>query len=870
MHKMPWFRFFSAVLGVVLCFVQTASVIAGSVLSEKKDVILPQTWENTGAMHTSRVAFTLSLLPDGKALAAGGFYNDGSDHFLNTSESYDILTGVWSLTTGNMNTSRTRHTATVLLDGRILVAGGINGQGPISSAETFDPVSRTWSQTGAMSSKRENHTATRLNDGRVLVVGGCQDFVCMTSAEIYDPAAGTWQSAASLPAGARKDHTAVLLNDGSVLVAGGVNTSTTPWTYYNSAYRYYPVSNTWSAAGSMSEYRKQHTAVLARDGKVIVAGGFGKPPFGDASYPVTTEAYDPAANTWAKLKTAANADIVIDYGRTQALGVVDAFGTFLLFGGFDGTAAGSVQYRSLNSSTDTWHPHGSLYSPRYGAAAVQLSNGAILLAGGNTDLGPTAGTEINYPREGSTELNFGSGILGTSYSAGTLMPNGDILFTGGADEVDNQTGKPCHTKAYLWLDEEAIDSIEPMHWERCSHTTTLLPDGRVVVIGGTVSTGGSAAGTAEILKDGVWTMINDRSFPSPGTELLPDGQILIIDASARPHGYLFNPQDLSFRPTAGEYTGTYSSFTLTLMNNGKVLILGSSSSDVIEVYDPQTETFSVVPALTDRRNAHTATLLPNGKVLIAGGRYGIGANQGKPISKTYLFNPNVSSPNNPWTILDSLNQARYNHSAVLLPDGRVAVLGGQLGATGETIDTVELYNLAKDTWSVAGTLLEGRAAHQTILSVKGKLVTFGGYGDSPTGSYTTRKTVEQFDLTNVSSSGFFWRPSVTTATCLNCPGAKQIDVTGSGFSKAPENSSGGTAQSPTNFPLVQIMRLDNQQILWLTPGTASSDTHFLSTSIPDFPYGPVMVYVYTKGSMQGKVALLGDSGNKVYIPVVIR
>jgi large repetitive protein len=864
MQRMPRFRVFLAMLGVAIILLQAGSVLASPTARGKNDVILPQNWEETGPMHASRVDFTLSLLPDGKALAAGGSYDDGTPHYLNTSESYDMLTGVWSLA-GNMNTPRARHTATVLLDGRVLVAGGINGIGPQSSADIFDPVSRTWSPTGDMGHARFSHTATRLNDGRVLVVGGCQSFSCLTSAEIYDPATGLWQSAANLPAGARKDHTAVLLQDGSVLVSGGVNPGS-PATYFKTAYRYNPGINTWSAAGSMIEYRAQHTAVLQRNGKVMVAGGEGTPPLGTRSYPMVTEAYDPVANSWAKLKNTSNEDIMIDYGRAQALGVLDPYGSFYLFGGFDGTAAGSVQYRSLNNDTDVWYPHGSLSRPRYGAAAVQLSNGAILLAGGKGVSGSLADAEINHPREGSTELDTGTGILGTVYSSGTLMPNGDILFTGGANDVDSGTGKPCHKTAYLWLEEEAIDALAPMHWERCFHTTTLLPDGRVVVIGGTVATGGSAAGAAEILSGGVWTSLGGPSFTGPETALLPNGEILIIDPSTRPHGYLFNPKNLTFRQTVGDYTGTYSSFTLTLMNNGKALILGSSGSDVIEVYDPQTETFSVVSALSDRRVAHTATLMPDGKVLIAGGRYGSGPNQGKPISATYLFNPNVTPPTNPWTILDVLNQPRYNHSAVLLPDGRVAVLGGQLGATGDTIDAVELYNPAENMWRVVGTLLVERASHKTILSSKGKLVTFGGYGDG----YSARITVEQFLFSNVSTSGLFWRPTVTDTVCLNCPSGKQIDVTGSGFTSPPEGTNGGSAQSPANTPLVQIMRLDNQQVLWLNPGAASSDTHFRSAPIPDFPFGPVMVYVFSKGSVQGKVLLLSDYAHKVYVPLVMR
>src|SRR5207244_489584 len=99
----------------------------------------------------------------------------------------------------NMGESRGNHTATLLPDGRVLVAGGQTGRLFLSSAVLYDPASGTWTYTGSMGATRWRHTATLLADGRVLVAGGLAE--CCTplaSAEIYDPASGTWSPTGSM------------------------------------------------------------------------------------------------------------------------------------------------------------------------------------------------------------------------------------------------------------------------------------------------------------------------------------------------------------------------------------------------------------------------------------------------------------------------------------------------------------------------------------------------------------------------------------------------------------------------------------------------------------------------------------------------
>src|SRR5215831_12305977 len=129
----------------------------------------------------------------------------------------DPATGTWTAT-GSLGTARDNHTATLLSNGKVLVAGGTNLSEPfLRSAEIYDPATGTWTATGSMVIKRKSHTATLLPNGKVLVVGGYNGSNgSLRSAELYDPAAGTWTSTGSLGQ-PRNFHTATLLPSGKVL-----------------------------------------------------------------------------------------------------------------------------------------------------------------------------------------------------------------------------------------------------------------------------------------------------------------------------------------------------------------------------------------------------------------------------------------------------------------------------------------------------------------------------------------------------------------------------------------------------------------------------------------------------------------------------
>lgn len=220
-------------------------------------------------MASKRAAHTATLLQNGRVLITGGFVGDGGG--LSSSELFDPERGAFT-SSPNMKTARSGHTATRLPDGKVLIAGGYNGS-YLSTTEIYDPATDRFAPAGAMTAPRSGHVATLLNDGRVLLAGGVgTGWTFLSTAEIYDPRTGVFTATGGMSV-ARESHTATLLPDGRVLVTGGHTGRRAAITIYTSCEIFDPTTGTFTSAGNMTVKRHKHEAVALRDGRVLIVGG---------------------------------------------------------------------------------------------------------------------------------------------------------------------------------------------------------------------------------------------------------------------------------------------------------------------------------------------------------------------------------------------------------------------------------------------------------------------------------------------------------------------------------------------------------------------------------------------------------------------
>ena len=346
----------------------------------------PFQWESTGSLNVPRAYHTATLLSDGKVLVAGGAAPRAIFPYpgLASAELYDPATGNWTFT-GHLNDARLLHTATLLLNGKVLVAGGWpdhTHRGVLSGAELYDPATGNWTRTIGMNVPRTTHTATLLFDGRVLVVGAPRG--SPNSAELYDPATENWSFTGSTTTPRFGYHTATLLPNGKVLVAAGYDGNNH---ICANAELYDPATGTWTATGSLATARQDHTATLLGNGKVLVAGGTNNGTLASA------ELYDPATGNWTP-----TGSLNVARWRHTATSLCD--GKVLVAGGAFRTTplAGAETY---DPAMGTWTVTGSLNSARGLQTATLLPFGFVLVAGGSNNSGFLVGAELYDPGPGT-------------------------------------------------------------------------------------------------------------------------------------------------------------------------------------------------------------------------------------------------------------------------------------------------------------------------------------------------------------------------------------------------------------------------------------------------------------------------------------
>ncbi len=357
-----------------------------------------------------------------------------------------------------LSSPRTRHAATLLQGGDVLVSGGSNGEEALASVELIDPQVGTVTALGDLTTSRAGHTATPLADGLVLVAGGTAadgTDSALASAELYDPATGRSQPAGSMR-WARAAHRAVPLDDGRVLLIGGVDDGKP----VARSEIYVPATSTFEPTAKPKATHVGPAVTLLPDGRVLLSGAVTQ----KKSKPA--EVFFPAKGKWATIKGAPQ--------RSGHTATTLADGRVLLIGGLDGEAV-SDEVLAFDPAKSKTKPVGELQEARIGHTAVMLPDGRVLVLGGLTEDIETSVVEVFDPATGESTVIDALFLPRTGHTA-TALPDGRALVVGGdfaglalddvlvfdpADDTLEQLGGPSssETRPVVGADLETRDDV---------------------------------------------------------------------------------------------------------------------------------------------------------------------------------------------------------------------------------------------------------------------------------------------------------------------------------------------------------------------------------------------------------------------------
>ncbi len=671
----------------------------------------------TGSMNPGRAWHTATLLENGSVLIAGGESvangSEAANNYL-----YNPVTGSFVLT-GNLNDQRYQHTATLLPNGTVLLTGGENS-GPVGSAEIYYPETASFSYTaGSLLQPRYEHTATLLPNGQVLIAAGANG-CCgnpINYAELYNPATGTFAYTTNASTGAqtvlntaRLGHTATLLPNGMVLIVGG-NTANNGQTPTAAAELFNPSTGVFTNTGSLNTARYNHTATLLNSGMVLIAGGYGCS--GNGCTPAalnSAEIYDPNSGTFTNTGT-------MDAPRFQHTATLLPNGTVLLVGG---TGATNETEELYDPATATFDTTAGLANGVFSATATLLNNGQVFITGGETASNVMLGTAEIYSPATLTPPNLVSIALAPTNPSiplgGSMQFTATGTFSDGASEQLAAVNWTSSNPGAVSVSNDATNA-----------GTAFAITGSSAVIS---ACAGPICGSTSVKVGPALVSISI----SPAVTTIPIGAVAQFTATG-------NYSDGSTRNlTAAVAWNSSNTSAATVSNSSGSQGLASPVCGGVSTACTGTTTISATfgtimgsaaltvetdvayaGTLVTHRSQHTATLLNNGLVLLAGGCQ---ADNVCPLAAAELYNPATGT----FTSTGSLNTARYEHTATLLPNGTVLIAGGCVGTYCTPTASAELYNPATGIFTPTGSLNTARNAHTATLLPDGQVLIAGGGG----------------------------------------------------------------------------------------------------------------------------------------------
>lgn len=786
------------------------------------------------ASHTATLLPDGRLLVSGGVSSGADVANchSGGNSVCSRGALYDPKTNTWSNTTTEMSFPRYNHTATLLPSGKVLIVGGQTVTGVAATVtqdcDLFDPATNSYQSSncgggGQLQMGRAAHTASLLHNGRVFVAGGyvsgASSFSVTT--EIYDPVTDAWSAGPALIQ-ARAWHTATQMGNQRVLLAGGFNGLNVKENrgILETTEIYDPNSNTLTPGAALAARKMFHTANLTGEGRVNLYGGLGN---------ITTSYFGPSLSfkansslvmtqvgtSWleAAVSGAASSlivqpDTVLSAGVTGRVveGEIDFSSPTITMGDFkvDLTYPGGTKATIPGATIDA----GKLKDQTF---TINNANGAL---GGAAHFIPQSKSAVREaqisgggtvttagPIPGSTKVNLTGGSLSLTVrfpmpqanDGGTLIA-GAAIITGGtiskaSDELNQgfdislTTGRSniSGTVGYDSTDGYYVDI--PLSFTNIGGTITSSTSTTIntpVSVGGLYLTGlqvllnyiispvkmDDVSFGYDIATVTIRSMIfsdqeryqpnqNQWTFGVPGDTrfnhaetLLPNGDEVVFGGrtcSDRPTCSAFNfsavggplayillqEGETPWSPVAPLFDAR-SNHTLTVIpQTGKILAVGganaSTTLDTSEVYDPVSHTWSRSGNMHNRRSHHTATLLPNGTILAAGGFTPLAGSTGATKSAE-IYYPQTGT----WVETAPMSSSRTFHAAVLLPDGNPMMLGGF--TNGQYLSSTEVFFSTAHRWingpSIGGGAGEARANFTATLLRDGRVFVVGGVNAS--------------------------------------------------------------------------------------------------------------------------------------------
>lgn len=745
-----------------------------------------ETWERAPALATSRIFHTASLLSDGSVLIVGG----ESDPGLGPSTREPVLSSVERYKDGrleevnSLRVARARHTATTLVDGSVLVAGGFDNEGKaIADAELWDVARRVWRAISPMQTPRHSHSSTLLSDGRVMIAGGVgADGETIGSVEIWDPARNAW-SAGDPMLLAMKELTTTRLANGDVLAVG---TSVVDETSVLNTMLWEKQTKRWRIAGTRQTLNMQ--AWLPQPFTLV--------PYPDGSAHVFAPR---SIFHWTPGQAPVSHPI---YGkRLFHTTTLMADGRILLAGGQAGgwSSKESVDWVEVfDPASAKFFPIERMNQPRAHHSALALADGRVVVADGivNHPNKPQQRV-VNSPEVWNPHTGQWNLISEIRFEAEDRVymgkrHDGTVLFFNVRVTKDGETYRPLGYRAWTWnpadgrVTQTQVNGVIP----RLRAAIAVLPDGRVLIVGGwsvshvpevrcptdTSSTKGAidqdegdgcrdepsgwtenANATAELWdsRSGAVAALDKppgQPMQNPQTVLLKNGQVVVTD-HVPPSPFIHNPplsSVLLWNASSLKWqqlppAPPHQSWPMKELKDGTLATRSQRLS-------PGAATWTETPSVQSLHAAPEIVELPAGRLLAL-----------TTESPTLSFYDPAGSR---WQLSPARDEMpRWLSKPALLPmsDGRLMTIGRvEAGSAG--VDTAHIWNPRDNSWTSAGRLARGwESPRRVVQLLSGRVLHMGAYS----GSHVC-------ELWTPSDNSWTFCRTITISTPSGTPGGKLV------------------------------------------------------------------------------------------------